>query len=948
MKKVFIILLMVVGLFGSVSAHATVNPVFSVTTSSVSVGTTFDFYLSVAGTFYVNCGDGGELTSDAETNDVTGLVDGFYTIDRTNNTTRTLYTCTYTTAGNSKTISFASENITAYNSSDGDDTVAAISFSTTSAKALLTSISGNLSTLLPQLGTSGTSKLPSFRTTFYQCTHLTQIPTTLFNGYTRARSHMFRSTFNGCTGLTSIPEDLFASITTSASYMFYTTFYDCTGLTSIPEDLFASITTSATYMFRSTFYGCTGLISIPEDLFASITTSAIYMFRETFYGCTGLTSIPEDLFSFGGNNVSGKNYMFSYTFYGCTGLTSIPEDLFSHITSGATYLFGYTFTGCTGLTSIPEGLFSFGGNNVSGNPRMFQATFYNCKKLTSIPANLFSHVTSGAEHMFEYTFKGCTGLTSIPEGLFAFGGNNVSGQTSMFYQTFYNTRFTSIPANLFSHITSGANSMFYGTFYSCTKLTGYIPPSLFAGLVKNGSPTDTNMMYRTFYNTGSLAKTCPVGTAKYITGYESSWSTHVSCAPFVVTTTSLSANDTISFTISAAGTFEVNCGVGGTLTSSANDVSGNTITRNDTTVATYTCTYSTAGTKTIAFSGVATGYNSSNAAAISFSTASKTSVASVSGDLSAVFPTLTSAITGASTNPSFTSTFRQCTNLTSISENLFSHITTGASEMFAGTFDSCTGLTSIPSGLFANITNGEEAMFFETFSACTGLTSLPERLFANITTGDYMTFNGTFGYCTGLTGYIPPSMFSGLINESDPTQSVDADGSLSMMGDIFVNCTNLATSCDSYIGTSQYITGYESYWDGHVSCKPMAPFNVTYSCGSGSGTYPTSTTITYNSSFTPASNTCTVPAGYTFNKWLVSNTGTPGTMVSAGTTFKWTYKEDKTLTAQYTPNTLTLTFDGDETVSCDYGETFTLPPDPEPRRGYVFMGWKVNTQPSGE
>ena len=137
----------------------------------------------------------------------------------------------------------------------------------------------------------------------------------------------------------------------------------------------------------------------------------------------------------------GANASQLPNFYGSfvsTKITSIPATLFSGYTTGRNGMFVMTFSGLTSsqLTTVPEGLFSFGGNNVSGQPFMFFMTFFMSPYLTSIPANLFSHVTSGATGMFSDTFTLCSGLTSIPEGLFNFGNNNVSGQYGMFDSTF--------------------------------------------------------------------------------------------------------------------------------------------------------------------------------------------------------------------------------------------------------------------------------------------------------------------------------------------------------------------------------------------------------------------------------------------------------------------------------------------------------------------------------
>lgn len=308
---------------------------------------------------------------------------------------------------------------------------------------------------------------------------------------------------------------------------FQETFYECTNLTSIPENLFSGYTTGADSMFDNTFYGCTSLTSIPAGLFRNITTGSYSMFRQTFDHCTGLTSLPSGLFS---GITTGAGQMFEETFKNCTGLTSIPGNLFSGITTGVNGMFNGTFSYCTGLTSIPAGLFE---NITTGAPYMFYATFYGCSGLTSIPAGLFKNITTGANNLFYMTFELCSRLTSIPENLFS---GITTGASDMFLGTFAEcSGLTSLPSRLFSNITTAATGLFRGTFVDCSNMTGYIPPTLFSGLIENGHPTADNMWYGTFSGT-QLVTSCPSGYRRYGTGYEGStsgttWNGYVSCQP---------------------------------------------------------------------------------------------------------------------------------------------------------------------------------------------------------------------------------------------------------------------------------------------------------------------------------------------------------------------------------------------------------------------------------
>ena len=281
---------------------------------------------------------------------------------------------------------------------------------------------------------------------------------------------------------------------------------------------------------------------------------------------------------------------------------------------------------------------------------------------------------------------------------------------------------------------------------------------------------------------------------------------------FTITTTNLENDTTFAFYMSAQGTFYVDWG----------DGTVDTIVRNDTINTNYSHTYATGGVKTIRFGGLATGYSIGNYlyrdyTAIRFggqctdSTVTRELIASINGSLGAIFPTLG---LNSGQQPSFRSVFECVKTINSLPENLFSSITgTGVPYMFTSAFDNCSGLQSIPAGLFSGITNGADHMFQHCFYACHGLTGIPPRLFANITTGaDYM-FYTTFWSCDYITGFVPNDLFSSGLTGTD------------LMTDIFYHNTSLATSCPT--GYHQYITGYEDYWNGHVSCEPNT-INITW------------------------------------------------------------------------------------------------------------------------
>lgn len=378
--------------------------------------------------------------------------------------------------------------------------------------------------------------------------------------------------------------------------------------------------------------------------------------------------------------------------------------------------------------------------------------------------------------------------------------------------------------------------------------------------------------------------------------------------PFGLTTVEMDAGSVFNFDLSAAGTFYVDCGDGGTL--SGPGASDYTITRTAI-KETYTCTYQTAGVKTIRIGGLATGYRPRDDGIQWFPDISfegNLYIESLSGDLSAIFPgapvfigafkncTNLKTIPGTlfsnyTTGPKqmFVYTFSGCSKLTEIPNGLFSNIDAGSEDMFWGTFAGCTGLESLPNGMFANITTGADRLFEETFKNCSGLKSLPENMFSGITSAFSHMFYRTFQGCTGLTGYIPPTMFSGLIANGHPNET-------SMMTDIFEN-TGLLTSCP--IGMQKYITGYEGYWNykvnGYwgtkVSCE-YADYTLNFMDGENSFGSP----VTYK--ITDEINMPTIDDA-SFMGWCVDAPNCASSaVISTGETYTGWYG-DKILYARY-------------------------------------------------
>ena len=288
---------------------------------------------------------------------------------------------------------------------------------------------------------------------------------------------------------------------------------------------------------------------------------------------------------------------------------------------------------------------------------------------------------------------------------------------------------------------------------------------------------------------------------------------------FTVTTTSLSANQTFKFVLSAAGTFYVDWGDGSTV---------ETITRNNTTPTEYSHTYTTAGVKTIKFAGLATGYNTtsynndkdSSGAAIRFGASNNnistrtggtpTLIASLDGSIGSAFPTLNGG-TNDSDKPTFFDLCNGCTNLQTISGNLFSGVTTAKKNLFRSVFDKCTNLTGIPATLFSYAQGSAESMFRSAFYQCKKLSVFPENLFPNLNGAADNMFMYTFYEVTFQTAdqYIPGNTFLGL-NGQTATKLFDSAFKKS----------NLVTSCPDGTDdvTNTYYSAYQQSWDSKKAC----------------------------------------------------------------------------------------------------------------------------------
>jgi len=334
----------VLGAFGATGAHATcadgyfeygtdcIESKFEITTIEMDADTTFSFYISAMGTFYVDWGDQVQEIIRA-------------------NTTETLYSHTYT-AGGVKTIRFGGlatgySTVSRLNQASVVPDMAAIRFFTgtldrwqfdeSGSEINIANISGTISAIFPTIGDGGTyATQPRFYMTFANAQNfIGPLSANLFMGLHGNAVHgMWYQTFSGCTNLGgTIPENLFANVSGIGDYIFCNTFLSCSSLTGgIPKDLFKNISGTAQYAFANTFQGCSNLTGvIPKDLFKNIVGDAKrYMFYRCFTGDSNLTGyIWPELFSGIVGNIAG---MFEHAFR-YTGLyTACPCGTHQYIT----------------------------------------------------------------------------------------------------------------------------------------------------------------------------------------------------------------------------------------------------------------------------------------------------------------------------------------------------------------------------------------------------------------------------------------------------------------------------------------------------------------------------------------------------------------------------------------------------------------------------------------
>lgn len=224
---------------------------------------------------------------------------------------------------------------------------------------------------------------------------------------------------------------------------------------------------------------------------------------------------------------------------------------------------------------------------------------------------------------------------------------------------------------------------------------------------------------------------------------------------FQINTDAITTAGEYSFAISASGTFYIDCGDGGTLRNSAHTTQTSPFTRNSATGETYYCYLPVnADGYTISFAGSVNGYNNAsgssyNVSAISFYTGQTRKIAdiikTVSGSLSAIFPTLDDGSTLAK-QPRFIYTFYNATKFVGpLSSSLFSGLHGPfAAYMFRRTFYSNTSLTGyVPYNFFADLETAQANM-----------SKVLKDIFKGNNTMQTSCQSGTEAYTLSYAGYL--------------------------------------------------------------------------------------------------------------------------------------------------------------------------------------------------
>ncbi len=204
----------------------------------------------------------------------------------------------------------------------------------------------------------------------------------------------------------------------------------------------------------------------------------------------------------------------------------------------------------------------------------------------------------------------------------------------------------------------------------------------------------------------------------------------------------------------------------------------------------------------------------------------------------------------------FDNTFRNCTALKSLPDNLFGKI---ENQNFNCTFNGCTALESVPENLFRDC--AEARYFSETFGNCTSLKSIPEDLFKHNKKIRSLSwaFSNTavteipeylLESCTELVDVdymfygsplesVPAKLFSSCGNiknmngtfsrtniETVPNGFLDACTGLKTVRETFSYCLNLKRIPVSLFERNRMIESFNHTFDGDINLRGESPYEI--------------------------------------------------------------------------------------------------------------------------